>query len=98
MRRDRRLHVRGLIQRSLGEEAPAKAAPRMVDNTRKSEATAVEADDKEILADEADDEFASYFSDEIRLLRRDPAQDTTHHLAATPELLHFSANLMRFFP
>ena len=47
----------------LGEDAPPKERPKTLDNTRVEEETMVtDADQEEIAGDEADDEFASYFS------------------------------------
>jgi len=78
---------------ALGEDAPKKAPPRTLDNTRESEATSVQPDDEEILADEAEDEFAPYFSDEIR-----PKILLTTRPCPSSDLFHFIADLMRFFP
>lgn len=36
--------------------------PRTLDNTREVEETAVQANDEEVVADEAEDEFAPYFA------------------------------------
>ncbi|KAL9180173.1 hypothetical protein ACHAXT_008143 [Thalassiosira profunda] len=78
---------------ALGEDAPKKAAPRTLDNTRESEATTVQPDDEEILADEAEDEFAPIFSDELR-----PKILLTTRPKPSAELFHFISDLMRFFP
>lgn len=78
---------------ALGEEAPERAAPRTLENTRETEATAVQPGDEEIMADEAEDEFASYFSDEIR-----PKILLTTRPCPSAQLFHFIADLMQFFP
>ncbi|EJK58570.1 hypothetical protein THAOC_21295 [Thalassiosira oceanica] len=78
---------------ALGEDAPAKPKPRTLDNTRESEVTTVKEDDEEIIADEAEDEFAPYFSDEIR-----PKILLTTRPCPSAELFHFIADLMRFIP
>src|SRR5210317_1256456 len=78
---------------ALGEEAPKKLAPRTLDNSRESEVTTVQPDDEEILADEDEDEFAPYFSDEIR-----PKILLTTRPMPSGELFHFIADLMRFIP
>jgi ribosome production factor 1 len=79
---------------ALGEDAaPKRATPRTLDNTRESEATAVQPDDEEVLADEAEDEFAKYFSDSIR-----PKILLTTRPCPSAELFHFISDLMRFIP
>lgn len=79
---------------ALGDDAEIrKQAPRTLDNTRETEATTVQPDDDEILADEAEDEFAPYFSDEIR-----PKILLTTRPCPSAELFHFISDLMRFFP
>lgn len=52
----------------LGEEEATerKQTPRTLENTREIEETWVEENDEEVLGDEAEDEFAPYFADEIR--------------------------------
>lgn len=78
---------------ALGEAAPKKQAPRTLDNTRETEKTTVRPDDEEVQKDEAEDEFAPYFSDEIR-----PKIILTTRPRPSAELFHFIADLMRFFP
>ncbi|MDR3738221.1 MAG: hypothetical protein P4L40_04290 [Terracidiphilus sp.] len=46
---------------ALGSAAPPKPAPRTLDNTREWDDTVVDKTDPELLADEADDEFADIF-------------------------------------
>ena len=78
---------------ALGEDAPKRATPRTLDNTRESETTTVSPDDEEILADEAEDEFAPYFADTIR-----PKILLTTRPCPSSNLFHFIADLMRFIP
>jgi len=73
--------------------APTRATPRTLDNTREFEATAVQPDDEEVMADEATDEFAHYFSDETR-----PKILLTTRPCPSAELFHFISDLMRFLP
>jgi ribosome production factor 1 len=46
----------------LGDAAPPKQIPHTLDNTREVDDTIVGPDDEEVMGDEADDEFAQYFS------------------------------------
>ncbi len=80
---------------ALGEDEAARKrlTPRTLDNTREVEETTVQPDDEEILADEAEDEFAPYFSDEIR-----PKILLTTRPCPSAELFHFISDLMRFIP
>mmetsp|Transcript_1578 Transcript_1578/g.3357 ORF Transcript_1578/g.3357 Transcript_1578/m.3357 type:complete len:226 (+) Transcript_1578:190-867(+) len=79
---------------ALGDDAEIrKQVTRTLDNTRETEVTTVQPDDDEILADEAEDEFAPYFSDEIR-----PKILLTTRPCPSAELFHFISDLMRFFP
>uniref|UniRef100_A0A7S1Z5U4 Brix domain-containing protein n=1 Tax=Ditylum brightwellii TaxID=49249 RepID=A0A7S1Z5U4_9STRA len=78
----------------LGEDAQhVKQTPRTLDNTREVEQTLVRPDDEEVMADEMEDEFAPYFSDEIR-----PKILLTTRPMPSGELFHFIGDLMRFFP
>jgi len=45
----------------LGDDAPPAKAPKTLDNMREFDETVVAADDEEVAADEANDEFAAYF-------------------------------------
>lgn len=49
-------------EEELGASAPAKQKPKTIEGSREHDDTVVAADDAEVLADEADDEFADYFS------------------------------------
>ena len=51
---------------ALGEEAPPKQVPRTIDNSREVDETLVQPDDEEVIGDERDDEFAKYFSNEVK--------------------------------
>ena len=77
---------------ALGEEAPAKQTPRTLENTREVEPTLV-GDDEEVMADEADDEFAPYFADEIR-----PKILVTTRPRPSQQVFYLIADLQRFFP
>ncbi|KAK3285637.1 Ribosome production factor 1 [Cymbomonas tetramitiformis] len=46
----------------LGQLPPPKQIPRTIENTREKDVTMVEPGDEEVLADEAQDEFADYFN------------------------------------
>jgi ribosome production factor 1 len=50
------------LEEKLGAAAPPKAAARTLDNTREWDDTYVDKEDPELLADEADDEFADIFN------------------------------------
>jgi ribosome production factor 1 len=50
------------MEEELGDAAPPRAIPRTIENTRTLDETTVAADDAEVLADEASDEFAAIFS------------------------------------
>ena len=78
----------------LGEDAhKTKLVPRTLDNSREAEPTTVRPDDDEVALDEAEDEFAEYFSDEIR-----PKIMITTRPRPSRQLFHFISDLMRFFP
>eukprot|EP01042_Synura_sphagnicola_P030871 gene30871-39760_t len=49
---------------ALGAAAPPKKIPTTIENTRNFDATFVKDDDLEIVGDEKDDEFSSYFTNE----------------------------------
>jgi ribosome production factor 1 len=51
---------------ALGEAAPPKQIPRTIENTRELDETVVKPDDDEIAGDEKDDEFAKYFTNEVK--------------------------------
>jgi ribosome production factor 1 len=79
------------------DEVVKKQTPKTLDNTRELEATMVKADDEEVEADHADDEFAAYFSDEKRpkilvTTRPRPSKPTFFFIADLQNLipsLHF---------
>lgn len=70
-----------------------KQVPRTLENTREVEETMVKDDDLEVMADEAEDEFAEYFSDTTR-----PKIMITTRPSASAELYHFIRDLMRYIP
>lgn len=76
-----------------GDETRSRPTPRTLENTREVEETMVRPDDEEVLADEAEDEFASYFSDEVR-----PKIMITTRPKPSAELFHFVRDLMGFVP
>lgn len=76
-----------------GEGSAPKQQPRTLESAREAEPTAVRPDDDEVAADEAEDEFAPYFSDEIR-----PKIMVTTRPSPSAELFHFIGDLMRFLP
>lgn len=53
---------RKLASQQLGAAAPPRQIPRTIDNTREVEESYVSPEDEEVLADEAEDEFADYFA------------------------------------
>jgi ribosome production factor 1 len=77
---------------ALGEDAPARAAPKTLESTREVEPTMV-GDDEEVMGDEADDEFAPYFSDAKR-----PKILVTTRPKPSQQLFYFIADLQKFFP
>eukprot|EP00002_Diphylleia_rotans_P030841 TRINITY_DN637_c0_g3_i1.p1 TRINITY_DN637_c0_g3~~TRINITY_DN637_c0_g3_i1.p1 ORF type:complete len:466 (+),score=134.96 TRINITY_DN637_c0_g3_i1:68-1465(+) len=50
---------------ALGDEAPPLPVPKTLDNTREKDETIVDPTDEEVFADEAGDEFKSYFDDKV---------------------------------
>jgi len=56
----KRIKKRKREEEVLGEEAPPKAIPKTIDNTREFDETIVQPDDEEVFQDEAQDEFAEY--------------------------------------
>jgi ribosome production factor 1 len=77
---------------ALGEEAPPKQTPRTIDNARELEPTLV-MNDPEVAADEADDEFAPYFStdEQPKLLITTRPRPSRH-------LFYFIADLQKLIP
>ncbi|CAM9432982.1 unnamed protein product [Phaeothamnion confervicola] len=79
--------------RELGEEALPKRAPRTLESTREAEPTAVTPEDHEVFADEAEDEFALFFSNEKR-----PKIMLTTRPRPSQELFLFVGDLMNMLP
>jgi len=77
----------------LGDDAPAKQTPRTIENTREAEVSMVRPDDEEVMADEAEDEFAAYFTDTIR-----PKIIITTRPKPSAELFKFIHDLMQYIP
>lgn len=77
----------------LGEAAPAKAVPRTLENTRELEETLVNPDDEEVLADEADDEFAAFFRGE-----KEPKIMITTKIYPSGKLFRLIAEILAIFP
>jgi len=80
---------------ALGEDKDGgkpKAAPKTLDNTRELEPTMV-LSDPEIIADEADDEFARYFQSDTP-----PKVLVTTRPRPSKRLFHFIADLQRLIP
>lgn len=77
----------------LGEEEVVRKTPRTLDNAREAEPTAVQPEDPEVLADEAEDEFAPYLSGE-----QDPKVLITTRPRPSQELFYFIADLQRLIP
>eukprot|EP01116_Phalansterium_solitarium_P023613 TRINITY_DN8375_c0_g1_i2.p1 TRINITY_DN8375_c0_g1~~TRINITY_DN8375_c0_g1_i2.p1 ORF type:complete len:255 (-),score=127.58 TRINITY_DN8375_c0_g1_i2:651-1415(-) len=77
-------------EEELGDEAPAKKVPRTLDNTREADETVVTPDDAEALADEAADEFASYYTPGAatpKLLLTSNVHPSAHVLSLIDELI-----------
>ncbi|GFH47353.1 hypothetical protein CTEN210_03828 [Chaetoceros tenuissimus] len=93
MKRQKRLQ-REKEAEELGQDVESlKQTPRTLENTREIEPTMVQQNDEEILGDEANDEFADYFSDTLR-----PKILVTTRPKPSSNIFHFIADLMRFFP
>ena len=79
---------------ALGEDVQhEKQQPRTLENTREREETMVTPTDEEVLADEAQDEFAPYFEDSTR-----PKLLITTRPRPSKELFRFVADLMQLIP
>ena len=78
---------------SLGDAAPPKQEQRTVENTREFDETMVQADDDEIAGDEKDDEFAKYYSGEIK-----PKIMITTRPKCSRKLFPFIGDLMQTIP
>lgn len=77
----------------LGDAAPPVAAARTLDNTREWDDTVIDKTDPELLADEADDEFADIFSSE----RPAKIMMTTRRRATAP-VYRVLGELLNLFP
>ena len=78
---------------ALGEEAPPKQVPRTIDNSREVDETLVQPDDEEVIGDERDDEFAKYFSNEVK-----PKIMLTTRPKCSRRLFAFIGDLMQMIP
>ena len=77
----------------MGEEAPPKQVPRTIDNSREVDETLVKPDDEEVIGDERDDEFAKYFSNEVK-----PKIMLTTRPKCSRRLFAFIGDLMQMIP
>lgn len=77
----------------LGEDSVPVVQQRTLDNTREIEPTMVAVTDEEVEADEAEDEFASYFSGMER-----PKVLVTTRPRPSQHLFYFIADLQRLIP
>jgi len=85
---------RAIEAAELGEDAEKpKIIQKTLDNTREYEETMVKADDEEVMADEAEDEFAKYFSDTVR-----PKLCITTRPRPSGELFTFIQELIQLIP
>lgn len=85
---------RAIEAAELGEDAEKpKTKQKTLDNTREHEETTVQPDDDEVMADEAEDEFAQYFSDTVR-----PKICITTRPRPSAELFQFIQNLITLIP
>ncbi len=78
---------------ALGEKAPPKQVPRTIENTRLAEETTVKSSDTEIAGDEKDDEFAAYFSNELK-----PKIMISTRPKCSRKLFPFIGDLMQMIP
>jgi ribosome production factor 1 len=78
---------------ALGEKAPPKQVPRTIENTRLSEETTVKRNDDEVGGDEKDDEFSSYFSNELK-----PKIMISTRPKCSRKLFPFIGDLMQMIP
>jgi ribosome production factor 1 len=78
---------------ALGDEAPPKQPARTLDNTREKDETIVTAEDEEVKADEAIDEFSDYFSGKMH-----PKIIITTCLHPTKVMYDFVRDLLKVFP
>jgi len=91
-KKEDRLHREKEAER-LGEEAPPKATPKTIENTRVVEPTMVQPHDPEVAGDEADDEFSPYFSQ-----AQAPKVLITTRPRPSQNLFYFIADLQKLIP
>ncbi|CAM9243237.1 unnamed protein product [Pylaiella littoralis] len=77
----------------LGEEAPPKQVPKTLESTRDPDRTVVKPADEEVFRDEAEDEFAKFFSNE-----QTPKIMITTRPRPSGNLFHFVQDLLRMVP
>lgn len=78
---------------ALGDKAPPKQVARTIENTRLTEETFVKQGDDEIAGDEKDDEFAQYFSNELK-----PKIMISTRPKCSRKLFPFIGDLMQMIP
>ena len=78
---------------ALGQEVPANKKTRTIESTRIHDPTFVQADDLEVFGDEAGDEFASIFANEVT-----PKIMITTRPRPSKRLFRFIGDLMQCFP
>lgn len=78
---------------ALGEKAPPKQLPNTIENTRLKDETTVKPDDIEVFEDEKDDEFAKYFSNELK-----PKIMISTRPKCSKKLFPLIADLMQMIP
>ena len=78
---------------ALGDKAPPKQVPKTIESMRKGDETLVQAGDEEVLGDEKDDEFASYFSNEKK-----PKIMISTRPKCSRKLYPFIGDLMQMIP
>lgn len=81
------------VAEELGANAPAKQVPRTLDNTREVDDTIVAPGDEEVLRDEAEDEFASYFSGE-----KTPKLMITTKVNPSAKIYELISEMLNVFP
>ncbi|GAX16926.1 ribosome production factor 1 [Fistulifera solaris] len=79
-------------EEQLGEDVQ-KPVPKTIDNTREVEPTSVLENDLEVAADEADDEFAPYFDDDVK-----PKILITTRPRPSQNVFYFIADLQMLIP
>lgn len=77
----------------LGSDAPPKQVPRTLDNTREVDDTVVAPGDEEVLRDEAEDEFAPYFSG-----ARTPKLMITTKVNPSAKIYELISEMLNVFP